>query len=127
MKPSDFVHLHVHTEYSLLDGAARISDLVAKRPTSDILFEPQRFDPAVYDRLRQSQPEASHFTGKQQASGLVTMIGLEGSMTLNLCKRRNTHFMSLNRVLEEDESSWLYMLTYNFFDCIRYRDKEQLP
>ncbi len=27
--PTDFVHLHVHTEYSLLDGAARIKDLVA--------------------------------------------------------------------------------------------------
>lgn len=26
----DFVHLHVHTEYSLLDGAGRISHLVAK-------------------------------------------------------------------------------------------------
>ena len=26
----DFVHLHVHTEYSLLDGAARISDLLDK-------------------------------------------------------------------------------------------------
>ena len=23
----DFVHLHLHTEYSLLDGACRISDL----------------------------------------------------------------------------------------------------
>ncbi len=26
----DFVHLHVHTEYSLLDGAARIKDLIEK-------------------------------------------------------------------------------------------------
>ena len=25
---TDFVHLHVHTEYSLLDGACRIKDLV---------------------------------------------------------------------------------------------------
>ena len=25
---SDFVHLHVHTEYSLLDGANRINDLI---------------------------------------------------------------------------------------------------
>ena len=25
-----FTHLHVHTEYSLLDGAARIKDVVAK-------------------------------------------------------------------------------------------------
>ena len=29
--PSDsFVHLHVHTEYSMLDGAARVGDLVAE-------------------------------------------------------------------------------------------------
>ncbi len=27
---TDFVHLHVHTEYSLLDGACRINDLVKK-------------------------------------------------------------------------------------------------
>jgi len=26
--PQDFVHLHVHTEYSLLDGACRVKDLV---------------------------------------------------------------------------------------------------
>ncbi len=30
MDDLDFVHLHVHTEYSLLDGANRIKDLVAK-------------------------------------------------------------------------------------------------
>ncbi|MDR3120343.1 MAG: DNA polymerase III subunit alpha, partial [Clostridiales bacterium] len=29
-EPHDFVHLHVHTEYSLLDGACRIRDLVAR-------------------------------------------------------------------------------------------------
>ena len=28
---SSFVHLHVHSEYSLLDGAARIGDLVRER------------------------------------------------------------------------------------------------
>ena len=27
---SDFVHLHSHTEFSMLDGAARIDDLVAE-------------------------------------------------------------------------------------------------
>lgn len=30
MKYSDFVHLHVHTQYSLLDGAIRLDDLFAK-------------------------------------------------------------------------------------------------
>ncbi|MEC2346772.1 PHP domain-containing protein, partial [Paenibacillus barengoltzii] len=29
-----FVHLHVHSEYSLLDGAARLEDLVAKAAAS---------------------------------------------------------------------------------------------
>ena len=27
---SGFTHLHVHTQYSLLDGAARINELVAR-------------------------------------------------------------------------------------------------
>ena len=26
----DFVHLHVHSEYSLLDGACRIKNLISK-------------------------------------------------------------------------------------------------
>ena len=26
---ADFVHLHVHTEYSMLDGAARLGDLMS--------------------------------------------------------------------------------------------------
>lgn len=30
MEPDPFVHLHTHTEFSLLDGAARIGDLVAR-------------------------------------------------------------------------------------------------
>jgi DNA polymerase III subunit alpha len=30
MAQADFVHLHVHSEYSILDGACRISDLVAR-------------------------------------------------------------------------------------------------
>jgi DNA polymerase-3 subunit alpha len=30
MKHSDFVHLHLHTEYSLLDSACRIGDIVQK-------------------------------------------------------------------------------------------------
>src|SRR5437588_10859567 len=30
MADADFVHLHVHSEYSILDGACRIPDLVAR-------------------------------------------------------------------------------------------------
>jgi DNA polymerase III subunit alpha len=31
-----FVHLHVHTEYSLLDGAIRIKDLIARAKNYDM-------------------------------------------------------------------------------------------
>lgn len=34
--PSGFVHLHVHTEYSLLDGAIRIKDLLARARQYDM-------------------------------------------------------------------------------------------
>ena len=30
MTGADFVHLHLHTQYSLLDGAIRIPDLIAR-------------------------------------------------------------------------------------------------
>ena len=30
MEPGNFVHLHLHSQYSLLDGAIRIGDLLGK-------------------------------------------------------------------------------------------------
>ncbi len=33
MAPVSFVHLHTHSEYSLLDGANRIPDLIARIKT----------------------------------------------------------------------------------------------
>ena len=30
MSQSDFVHLHVHSHYSMLDGAVRIKDLIKR-------------------------------------------------------------------------------------------------
>ena len=30
MKHADFVHLHLHTEYSMLDGACRVGDVIDK-------------------------------------------------------------------------------------------------
>ena len=31
---AEFVHLHLHTEYSLLDGACKVKELVAQRTIS---------------------------------------------------------------------------------------------
>ena len=30
MAAPEFAHLHLHTEYSMLDGSVRVSDLMAK-------------------------------------------------------------------------------------------------
>ena len=43
----DFVHLHMHTEYSLLDGAARIKKLVNKTVRGKMWVGPVKTD---YDR-----------------------------------------------------------------------------
>ncbi len=33
---TDFIHLHLHTEYSLLDGACKIDNLIAHCKANDI-------------------------------------------------------------------------------------------
>ena len=39
----DFVHLHIHTEYSLLDGACRIDQLMDRvKPDRHCLHRPRR-------------------------------------------------------------------------------------
>ena len=35
--PAPFVHLHAHSEYSLLDGSIKVEDLVARRPDIRLL------------------------------------------------------------------------------------------
>ena len=67
---SDFVHLHVHTEYSMLDGAARLSDLFDEVERQGM--------PAVAMTDHGNLYGAYDFYKGAKARGLVPIIGLEG-------------------------------------------------
>ncbi len=69
MKHSDFVHLHLHTEYSLLDGACRVSDVVEKARASKM--------PAVAMTDHGNMFGAIEFYREAQEKGLKPIIGCE--------------------------------------------------
>jgi len=64
-----FVHLHVHTEYSMLDGAARLKDLFAGCQAMDM--------PALAMTDHGNLYGAYDFAGKAQAAGIKPIIGTE--------------------------------------------------
>ena len=67
---NSFVHLHVHTEYSMLDGAARVKDLVAKAAELDM--------PAIAMTDHGNLFGAYDFYKRATAVGIKPIIGLEG-------------------------------------------------
>ncbi len=67
---SDFVHLHVHTEYSMLDGAARVKDLFAKAAEFGM--------PALAMTDHGNVFGAYEFWKAGRAAGVKPIIGMEG-------------------------------------------------
>ncbi len=65
-----FVHLHVHTEYSMLDGAARLDDLVNEVKNQKM--------PAIAITDHGYLYGAYEFYTKCRAQGINPIIGLEG-------------------------------------------------
>ena len=64
-----FVHLHVHTEYSMLDGAARLKDLFAECERSGM--------PAIAMTDHGNVYGAYDFWAKARAAGIKPIIGIE--------------------------------------------------
>jgi DNA polymerase-3 subunit alpha len=69
MKRSGFVHLHNHTQYSLLDGASRIDDLVAAAKKFNM--------PAMAITDHGNMFGAIEFYRKTTAAGIKPIIGME--------------------------------------------------
>ncbi|MEY5145169.1 MAG: hypothetical protein RL745_538, partial [Actinomycetota bacterium] len=67
---SSFVHLHVHSEYSMLDGAARVADLVSTAAALNM--------PAVAITDHGNLFGAFDFYKQAKAAGINPIIGMEG-------------------------------------------------
>jgi DNA polymerase III subunit alpha len=89
---SEFVHLHVHTAYSLLDGAVRIKDLLAQAQAYGM--------PAVAITDHGSMFGVLDFYQKAKAAGIKPLLGCElyvapGSRTEKTGKGDNHHLVVL--------------------------------
>jgi len=69
MAPAEFVHLHVHTAYSLLDGAVRLPDLLARAAALEM--------PAVAITDHGSLFGVLDFYNKARAAGIKPLLGCE--------------------------------------------------
>lgn len=79
MRP--FVHLHVHSEYSLLDGLGRIQDLVARAKELDMPALALTDHGAMYGAIEFYQAAKSH--------GVKPIIGIEMYIAPRGMKRRD--------------------------------------
>ncbi|MFT4186444.1 MAG: DNA polymerase III subunit alpha [Micrococcaceae bacterium] len=75
MSESSFVHLHNHTEYSMLDGAARITDLFKKVKSFDM--------PAVAMTDHGNMFGSYEFWKAGKIEGVKPIIGIEAYLTPN--------------------------------------------
>ncbi len=78
MSDDSFVHLHVHTEYSMLDGAARLTELFAR--AADLQM------PALAMTDHGNVFGAYDFYSKAKAAGVKPIIGLEAYLTPNTAR-----------------------------------------
>lgn len=69
MNPTDYVHLHVHTQYSLLDGACRIKKLIEKAKSYNM--------PALGMTDHGNMFGAIEFYQEAKAQGIKPLIGCE--------------------------------------------------
>ena len=69
MKAAEFVHLHTHSQYSLLDGACKLDDVIA--------IAKERKMPALAITDHGNMFGAVEFYQKAQAAGIKPIIGIE--------------------------------------------------
>src|SRR3954468_476374 len=94
---SDFVHLHVHTEYSMLDGAARLGDLfteVERVGQTAIATTDHGYLFGAFD-----------FWSKATAAGIKPIIGIEAYVTPGTSRFDQTRVRFGQQGQEQDDVS----------------------
>ncbi|ADY25259.1 DNA polymerase III, alpha subunit [Deinococcus proteolyticus MRP] len=99
-KPKRFAHLHQHTQYSLLDGAAKLKDLLKwAKETS-----PEGSDAALAMTDHGNMHGAVHFYNYAQDAGVKPILGYEAYVVPGFGTRRD-------RTRGQDGEKGIYHLT----------------
>ena len=96
-KSDDFVHLHVHTEYSMLDGAARLGDLfeeTARLGQKAIATTDHGYVFGAFD-----------FWSKATQAGIKPIIGVEAYVTPGTSRFDQTRVRFGEKGQESDDVS----------------------
>jgi len=125
MEHAPFVHLHTHSEYSILDGAAKIDDLIKKATQYNM--------PALALTDHGNMFGALEFYEKATAGGVKPIIGEEfyltpGSMKKRGVKEKLNHLILLAKD-EEGYRNLLLLSSKAFIEGFYYKpriDKELL-
>lgn len=120
MKP--FVHLHVHTEYSLLDGAARIKKLVELAKKYDM--------PAVAMTDHGNMYGAIHFFNACKKAGIKPIFGTEFYVAEDLTVKTGKSKLSHLIILAKDEQGYKNLCLLNsiaFRDGYYYKPRIDYP
>ncbi|MEI7999324.1 MAG: PHP domain-containing protein, partial [Candidatus Omnitrophota bacterium] len=123
---SDFVHLHVHTQYSLLDGACRVEDLVNK--AADLGMK------ALGMTDHGNMFGAVHFYQAAKKAGIKPIIGCEAYVAQGSRLEKNSDQRSISHLLllakdNQGYANLIKLVSAGYLDGFYYKprmDKELL-
>ncbi len=120
MDHSTFVHLHLHTDYSLLDGACEIGELTAEAA--------RRGMPAVAVTDHGNLFAASHFYHEATTRGVKPIIGCEvyvapGSHKLRGSEAERSNHLVLLCETDEGYRNLIKLVSTGFLDGFYYKPR----
>lgn len=124
MSDRSFAHLHLHTEYSMLDGAARVGDVVSAAAADG--------QPAVAITDHGVLYGAIDFYSQAVAAGIKPIIGMEGYLTpgsrFDRPSRRDEvkYHITLLAVTQEGYSNLIHLASAAYLEGFYYKPRMDL-